>query len=200
MDKRVDRLIEAMSGEISRHGLNVLSRYPDDLLVHDRAVLSWAAVPGMRIAWLAGDSCTHIVPLELHDHETDLVSALLNMSSRDRFYMIKIGHDDFVISEVTREAFSQFAKLPSKYLAEGSKHGFWLKRRADKSPVGTIEVVSEGNWQNIVHKARIAPIAGISQMDEAALNVWCSHAVRNIAGTLFAKSEVTWVDPIRVAA
>lgn len=195
----VDRLVKAMQDEIEKHGLELLQRYPNDLLVHDRAVLDWAAVPGMEIAWMCGHSHTHIVPLGLHDEESDMVSCLLNMSKDDRFYLIKVGQDGFAFKEVTREAFGALANTPGKYQADGGMRGFWLKRR-DMSKVGTVEVISEGNWQNVVYKARIAPLAGISPMDKAALNVWCSYAIREVAGSLFAKSEITWAEPIRLAA
>lgn len=199
MTSQTDSLITVMRTEIEKHGLELLQRYPNDLLVHDRAVLDWAAVPGMRIAWMVGHSHTHIVPLGLHDEETGMVSCLLNMGRDDRFYLIEVGPSGFVMKEVTRGAFEQLAKEQTRYAMAGSPEGFWLKRR-DKSSVGTVEITRKGDWQNTVYRARISPVAGVAEIDKAALCVWCSHAIRKVAGTLFARSEITWAEPIRLAA
>lgn len=195
----VERLIKSMQDEIEKHGLEILQRYPNDVLVHDRAMLEWAAVPGMKLAWMCGHCHTHAVPLGLHREETGMVANLTNLSSEDRFYLIQVRHGGFSINEVTREAFGALANTPSEYLTLDNMRSCWLKRK-DMSRVGAIEVISEGNWQNVVYKARITPLAGISPMDKAALNVWCSYAIRKVAGSLFVKSEVTWAEPIRLAA
>lgn len=58
----IQAIIEAMKQEIAKYKLEVLQHYPKDLEI-DMATLERFAHPGMKIAWMVGDSHTHIAPL-----------------------------------------------------------------------------------------------------------------------------------------
>lgn len=53
----IDQLIDKMAALVQQKGLELLSRYPADLLVHDRRFLQENLVEGVSIAWVVGHSC-----------------------------------------------------------------------------------------------------------------------------------------------
>lgn len=67
----IQAIIEAMKNEIAKHKLELLQRYPMDLEL-DMAMLERFAQPGMKIAWMVGDSHTHSAVLGLHQSLNEL--------------------------------------------------------------------------------------------------------------------------------
>ena len=48
----VASIIQSMQDIITKHGLELMQHYPNDLWVHDKANLMVMAVPSAHIAWL----------------------------------------------------------------------------------------------------------------------------------------------------
>ena len=113
----VERIIEAAKAEIEKYALELLQRYPDDLLVHDRSALEIYAVGGARIGWMVGHSHTHLVPLGIHPGTNQEVTYLTNLANDDRFYEIVISSsgENFTMKEITREDFAGLARTPVRY-------------------------------------------------------------------------------------
>lgn len=193
----VQSILNAMTSIIQQHGLELLQRYPDDLLVHDKATLEEYAVPGARIAWMVGHSHTHIVPLGLSAKENDKVTYMTNLANDDRFYIIKVHPGRFTMGELSREQFAALKHTPVMYTREGGVSSFWLKHH--KNRVGYIALQNVGTMHQPKVSATITPVSGISALDRSALEMWCQHAIVELSRTLFVRQEVTWAEPIRLA-
>lgn len=190
-------IIDAMQDVIQKHGLQLLERYPSDLLVHDKAALEEYAVPGAMIAWMVGHSHTHIVLLGLHDDENKTVTYLTNMGNDDRFYVIKVHSGRFTMSEVSREQFAAMKSTHVPYARQGSVGNFWLVR--GKERVGHIALQNIGTLHQAKVSATITPVAGINALDRSALGKWAQKSIVEMAGTLFVWQEVTWEKPVYLA-
>lgn len=192
----INQIIAAMQDIIAKHGLELMQRYPDDLLVCDRAVLEQFALPGAKIGWCVGDSHTHITPLGIHLRENECVTYHLNLASRDRFYLLSVGQGRFTLNEQTRKSYEALANTPVPYAKEGDASSFWVLRH--KTRIGHVSLTSIGSCQEPKELARITPIAGISPQDSAALVHWCMYGIREKAHTLFVRSVVEWCEPARL--
>jgi len=187
------KINESMQAIIRQHGLEVLERYPKDVTVHDLAVLEWAAKPGAVIAWMVGHCHSHIVPLGLNPKDNENVTYLTNLASEDRFYVIRVDMaGDFTMKEIDRAGFADLSNTPVPYGREGGVTNFWLARKGNR--VGHINLENTGDWQTKRYQAVITPITGISELDQAALNLWCQNSVVEAAHTLFVSYEAVWAE------
>lgn len=199
MNQLVDKIIHAMLDQVQKYGLELMQRYPNDLLVHDRAALEKHAVSGAKIAWMVGHSHTHLTVLGLHAKENERVKYLTNLSNDDRFYVIHIaGWEQFSLKEVFRKEFENLAHTAIPYARKGEATSFWLWRGKDRIGHITMEDVSTQAGRKF--SAVISPVSGISQRDYSALNLWCQMSVVEAAHTLFVQYSTTWANPIALAA
>jgi len=187
-----------MLEKINLHGLELMQRYPNDLIVHDRAILDRVAYPGALVAWVVGDSHTHIVALGLHPKENEAVTYFTNLSRTDRFYTLSITAAAFSLKEIDRAAFLGLQTTSVPYTRTGTAQSFYLFRNDDR--IGHCRITRSGDYQSLKYTATITPIHGITEIDNAALFSWASHAVTEISQTLFAKSEFIWTEPLKSAA
>lgn len=194
----VEELLQAMRQQIEKHGLELMSRYPNDLLVHDRFVLERMSAPGAIIAWMVGHCHTHIVPLGLHPQENDTVTYLTNLAEEDRFYRIRIQEKGFTLTEVGRDAFGKLNATAVPYHREGVTGNFWLLR--GKERLGHVRVDRAGGIQDLTYRVEITPVAGISRLDRSALEHWAGRAQVEAAHSLFVRGEILWAEPVREAA
>lgn len=193
----VQSILNGMRAAITKYGLEVLQRYPDDLLIHDKAMLERFAVSDATIAWMVGHSHTHLVAVGFHPSENMNVTYLTNLANEDRFFILSIGRDNgFSMVETDRINFSILSNTPVPYLRKGDAANFWLYHHSVK--VGHIAIEQLGSWQNRKSIATITPATGISAHQRAALHIWCSHAITEITGTLFVHREIHWAIPIEI--
>jgi len=194
----VQSLLERMQAVITIYRLEVMQRYPDDLLVHDKAMLERFAIPGATIAWMAGHSHTHLVALGFHPVENLNVTYLTNLANEDRFFVLNIGEGYRIkMNEIDRQQFSALSNIPVPYERRGDSSNFWLYRQQTK--LGHVAIEQIGTWQNRKSIATITPVTGISAHERAALAIWCSYAITELTGTLFARGEISWAEPIAIA-
>lgn len=194
----VQSILERMQAVITIYRLAVLQRYPDDLLVHDKAMLEQMAVPGACIAWMVGHCHTHLVALGFHPVENLNVRYLTNLASEDRFFVLNIGQGHSIkMNELDRQQFAALSNTPVPYERRGNSANFWLYRQ--RSKLGQVAIEQFCTWQDRKCVATITPVAGISAHERAALAVWCSYAITELTGTLFARREIGWAEPIAIA-
>ena len=194
----VQSILNGMRAAITKYGLEVLQRYPDDLLVHDKAMLERFAVSGATIAWMVGHSHTHLVAVGFHPTENLNVTYLTNLANEDRFFILSIGRGNgFSMIETDRINFAALNTTLVSYQRKGDASNFWLYHHSIK--VGHVAIEQMGSWQNRKSIATITPVAGISTHQCAALHIWCSHAITEITGTLFVRSEIHWEIPTEIA-
>ena len=194
----VQSILNAMQSAIAQYGLEVLQRYPDDLLVHDKAMLERMAVPGATLAWMVGHCHTHIVSLGFHPKENMNVTYLTNLAREDRFFVLTIGHGNgFKMDEIDRQIFAALSGTAVPYRREGIASNFWLYRHSKK--IGHVAIEQVGTWQAPKAKATITPMAGVSAHERSALGLWCTYATTEIAGTIFVRSEENWAEPMALA-
>lgn len=188
----VQSILNALQAAIEKYGLKLLQRYPDDLLVYDKGMLERFAVPGAKIAWMVGHSHTHLVPLGLHPKENKNVTYMTNLGNDDKFFELNIRNGSFSMNETKRENFSALSHTEVPFDRKGDASNFWLYRQTRK--IGHIALESVGNYQERIIKAVITPVDGIASLERAALEMWCTHAIVEKAGTLFVHSEVSWAE------
>lgn len=192
----VPHLIAKMQEVITKYGLELMQRYPNDLLVHDRATLEQAAVPGAKFAWMVGHCHTHLVHLGIHPKENLNVTYLTNLADEDRFFVLDIGQGGrFKMSEVERGAFSALSRTHVPYERRGDVSNFWLYRQKER--VGHVTLQNTGTLHEPKVSVTITPMFGISGLDSAALELWARNATVEMARTLFVRSDVTWAKPIQ---
>lgn len=192
----VQAIIEALRAEIEKHGLELLQRHPKDLEEIDRKMLERFAHPGVKFAWMVGDSHTHSAPLGVHMSYNELPTYVTHLANNDRFYILSIGRQpgDFTLKEVDRAAFGALVHTPIPYKSIGASDAFWLFR--GESRVGTCTVRRSGTVVKPSWEIELTPMAGISNLDREALAEWGGRAVIKCAGTLFVHWSETWLDPI----
>lgn len=191
----IQAIIEAMKQEIAKYKLEVLQHYPKDLEI-DMATLERFAHPGMKIAWMVGDSHTHIAPLGVHQKLNEIPTYLTRLANNDRFYVLSIGHGpaQFTLKEITRNEFSALVYTTIPYKSVGPVEAFWLYR--NNARVGTCVLTREGTYEKPVYKISLTPMGGISQIDREALKEWGQQAVTSKSGSLFSYSQVEWMASI----
>lgn len=185
---QAEKILDFMVSEIKKHGLEVLDRYPNDVLVHDLAMLKTVDFPGAKIAWMVGDSHSHMVRLGLHPDENKNVTYLTNLASGDRFYLITITNGGFIGKEVTRDQFLQLQHTPVPYEMQGGKHEFSLYKRGDR--IGVSNLSLEGDPRDRVAVGKITPIGLRTKLDLAALQLWTERGLASLKGSLFGKFDI----------
>lgn len=194
----IEAIIEAFKREILKYNLELLQRHPRDLEI-DMEMLKRYAHPGLQYAWMVGDSHTHASPLGIHPKLNELPGYVTRLANNDRFYLLTVGNGptQFTLKEVDRVAFAALVHTPIPYRMVGTVDSFWLYR--NESRVGTCVVTREGTYEKPVYKIVLTPMDGISKMDREALQEWGHEAVTKKAGSLFAYSQVEWLEPIKLA-
>lgn len=194
-----NKIIEAMLAHIEHHKLELLQHYPDDLLVHDRNMLSRSAHGGAKIGWVVGDCHTHLAKLGVHAKLNEHPTYLTALGAKDRFYVIDVSRsgESFSMREVTRESFPSLAHTPIPYKQIGSASAFWLYKNDVR--VGTVKIDRTGTYEKPVYDTKLSVMAGTSDGDKAALEDWAIQAAIEMAGTFFINPRFTWEAPIELA-
>lgn len=194
----IEAAMKLMLAEIQRHGLEVIQRYPNDVLVLDRAVLEQYAHPGSTVAWMVGDTHSHIVPLGIHPLLNKLVTYLTNLASNDRFYALEFSRSgQFGIKPIDRKVFAELSQAAIPYTTKGTPTNFSLYREASR--LGHCMLTDEGTCAAPLVLVTITPRHDIRPIDKAALEEWARQAVTKHTGTLFAKSKFHWNEPVSLA-
>lgn len=192
----VEGVIKAMKQQIEKYGLELLQRYPDDLLVYDRSMLEQFITPGISIAWMVGNSHSHICPLGLHSAKNEEVTYHLNMSSDDRFFVIRFtNREEFQFKELDRKGYAALQNTRVPYQSTGSVTDYWLER--GKERVGYVHLEPVGKLGSPAYDMQITPMASASEMDKRALQVWANHSAVAAAHTLFVRTNMIWMKPFR---
>lgn len=192
----INLVIAAMLAIIKQHGLRLMETYPNDLLVHDRAVLERIAVKGGCAAWVVGDTHTHIVELGMTREENQKVTYLTNQSSNDRFYRIDFGFglNGMTFTELDRKKFEALKDTPVRY--EPSSYGLdFTLRKSGENSVGRVSITCLDAIKH-QYEVDLMPSANASRLDRAALYAWASERITG-HGTLFASWNVRWFEPAK---
>jgi hypothetical protein len=194
-----NKIIDAMLAEVERYKLELLQRYPNDLLVHDRISLERGAHAGAKFCWMVGDSHTHLARLGVHSKLNEYPTFLTNYCANDRFYVIDVARngESFTLKEVTREFFPSLSRTPIPYKRVGQANGFWLYK--NDARVGSVSIVRAGTYEKPVYETALAVMAGTSEGDKAVLEHWSMQAAIEMAGTLFVTTNFAWHPPIELA-
>lgn len=186
----VQQIINALEAKITQYGLEVLTRYPDDLYKHDRAMLERHAHPGAKIAWMVGHCHTHFCVLGVHPDENVGVTYLTNLASEDRFFVINVGQESHRLSEMNRDAFKALATTPVPFKASGSATSYYLSNKGRR--IGHVALEPVGGWQDRSYRVLITPVAGIMDADHSALEIWAAKSVVKVSGSLFTRFTIEW--------
>lgn len=193
----VENIIAKMLELVKNNELELMEHYPNDLLVHDRAVLEALAVPGAKIAWMVGHSHTHMFPLGIHPEKNISVTWVTNLSNDDRFYLITVGQQDATFKELDRKGFEALQHTPIHYSKEGSyEEDFWLRYKSAR--IGHISAQSKWAGQQRHVTVSVTPVAGISPYTRSILEMWGDYAATKVAHSLFTPRSFDWKPEIVV--
>lgn len=193
------KIVEAMLGQITRYGLELMQRYPKDLLEIDHFTLSRYALPGAKFGWCVGHSHTHLAILGIHPKRNEILTCFTNLCNDDRFYLLEVGRngETFSLKEVERKAFPDLARTRIAYKRVGKASAFWLYNGDVR--VGTCRLDFAGHKKGTpTYTATLQVMAGTCERDKVALEAWAAEAVVETAGTLFSRTEYVWDQPIQL--
>lgn len=194
---KVDDIINYLKAFIERNNLEVLSRYPNDLLVHDRNQFTKLAAPGMRFGWKADHSSTHLITIGVHLKEMELIPTLAGLTSASKYLEIFIPYVGPVCyTEHTSETFAQLANKEVPFRMVGEPSDFMVYRGARR--LGRIVLENKGYFNDSTPRTFEAniyedPTDG-SAKDIPVLRIWAEHAITTCAGTLFVRSVINHHD------
>lgn len=183
---RVTSIIEAMQTIISIHGLELMQRYPNDLLVHDRRILENLDNTTCTIAWCVGHSHTHMSVMGIHPEENDMVSCYANLGSTDKYYKLVLsGREDYKLTEMERSEFLKLSQVRVPYSLKGSNMDFNLFK--DNVSIARVTVEVSGPYIDRLFNISYQPVASLSDIDKRAVEKWAYKSIAKQAGSLFAK-------------
>lgn len=194
--KIVENIIAAMLKEVEKHHLELMRRYPLDLIKHDKCKLENLIAPGAKIAWMVGDAHTHMIFLGIHKTENDMIRCLTNLCNNDKFYVLDIkslADDGFNLKELTKEKFTLLANTPIHYSASGFDK-YSMSVMDGKDLIGGFEIAVEGGWEERIFNCTVRPKENLNKLQSTALKVWASYGVNNASGTLFSKTVFNYID------
>jgi hypothetical protein len=178
----IDQLIKTMVAEVKSNGLELLARYPDDLLVHDRRFLQEHLVEGVSIAWVVGHSHTHCALVGISDEQSDLIWHLSALSQDDVFYRIDIKSGKATLKKLSRDQFTDLSKIKPAYTAV-LNWDFEVKRNGKR--VGFVQIEPHGSYQTRTYECTVSPDPDATAKDVVALTVWAKRAIARQHGSLF---------------
>lgn len=189
---RASRLIEGMQGIIKHHGLELMQRYPDDLLVHDRRILESLENSSCSIGWCVGHGHTHMVILGVHPEENSMVDCFLNLASDDKFYKIILqGKEDFKLQEVSRANFEALKSIRVPFTKKGTHLEFTLFK--DANPMVNVHIRQDGTFETRKFFVSFQPLVDVTEFDQKSAELWAYKSIASYTGTLFyALGESTW--------
>jgi len=193
------KIVEAMLGEITRYGLELMQRYPKDLLDVDHFTLSRHALPGAKFGWCVGHSHTHLAILGIHPKRNEILTCFTNLCNDDRFYLLEVDRngETFSLKEVERKAFPDLARTRIPYKRVGKPSAFWLYNGDVR--VGTCRLDFAGHKGGTpTYTATLQVMAGTRERDLVALEAWAAESVIETAGTLFSRTQYVWEDPMQL--
>lgn len=183
----IDQLIDTMVEQVKIHGLELLSRYPNDLLVHDRAFLQDNLVEGLSIAWVVGHSHTHCALVGISEEQSDLIWHLSALSEDDIFYRIDIKRGQAKLKQLSRAEFSDLSKIKPAYTAVFDWR-FEVKRNGKR--VGFVEIEPHGTYDSRAYEATIKPDADATAKDIIGLKVMTKRGIARQHGSLFWRGNI----------
>lgn len=188
----ITRIIEAMKNAISSRGLELLKRYPNDLLVHDRAMLERYVGAGVKFAWMVGHSHTHMSVLGVHPKINQLPTYVTNLCNDDVFFVLQISSDNqnFTLKEVNRASFPLLAQTTIPFSRVGGADSFSLYK--NKNRIGSCSIKVDTSYQERVHNINLTAMNDASEFERRVLEQWACEAAIELAHSLFAKSHVVW--------
>ena len=195
--ERIDSIIAYLKAFIEHNKLEVLTRYPNDLLVHDRNQFEKLGVPGMRFGWKADHSSTHLITIGVHPKEMELIPTLANLTSASKYLEIFIPYVGPVqYTEHTAKTFAQLANKEVPFHKVGDPADFVVYRGNQR--LGRIALNNLGYLEGNTTRTFEANFYEDSN-DGFANNIpvfqlWAEHGITALAGTLFAKSTVNFFD------
>ena len=187
----IQKIIDVMQQEIVRHGFELMQRYPRDLLVHDRAILTQYAKPGAVIAWVIGHCHSQAVAVGIHQQEHSLLTALAKQSRSDQFYRLECAADTFELTHITRDDYLALSHTPIPYLATRNPKNFVLSRNG--IAVGQCQITPPDYRvsKDRTHTLALTPTCSATALDLAALECYGRQALRKIEDC-FAHLEIVW--------
>jgi hypothetical protein len=187
----IQEMIDAMQQEVVRHGFELMQRYPRDLLVHDRAILTQYAKPGAVIAWVIGHCHSQAVAVGIHEMEHSVLTTLAKQSRADQFYRLDCAADGFELTAIARDEYLALSNTPIPYRATRNPKNFILSRNG--FAVGHCQITPPDYRvsQDRIHTLELTPTRNASPLDLAALECYGRQALRKIEDC-FAHLEIVW--------
>lgn len=185
---RSEKIIEAMSKLAANQIGKLMKRYPDDVAVHDRRILDELENAVCEIAWVVGDSHTHMAVLGVSEEQNQMVNCFAWLANDDAYFRLSLlANNQFRLTALDRAAFEKLSSTKIEFLRAGNNHNFTLLKNA--LPIAAVSIESKGNWETRSFKIQIRPISDLSAFDRHAILEWTRWSIGQATGSLFFNAE-----------
>lgn len=116
---------------IHKHDLSLLDRYPDDIFVSDNDLLNRFGADDFHLAWCVGHSHSHLYPVGMHPHLSELITNCLGLSSKDLFFEIVRKKNVVTIQRLLPSDFALLSKavIPFEFKGQNLDGAiFWMSK------------------------------------------------------------------------
>lgn len=200
MNNRQIQIRAFMDKVIADNQFNVANLYPFDLKC-DEQCIEKIGESSATIAWVAGDSHTHMAVLGVHQSINEMLRCYTRLSNQDKFFkLVLTGKEDFKFTELSRDSFESMETTKVQYSALVNSHSKDFTLCKNENPIIAISFESKGDISNRVHHANLKPLAVLSDLDRYAGEVWANQALCKSLQTLFFQSEYHWIEEVQQSA
>ncbi|WP_138519216.1 hypothetical protein [Limnobacter alexandrii] len=183
----IDQLIDKMVDLVKQKGLELMSRYPADLLVHDRRFLQENLVEGVTIAWVVGNSHTHCALVGISEEQSDLIWHLSSLNESDVYCRIDVRNGKAAVKELSRQQFTDLSKIKPAYSA---RFDWQFDVRHGNDCVGHVRIEPKGSLENRAYDITVFPESNASAKDLVGLQQMAKRGAARQHGSLFWRGEI----------
>ncbi len=183
----IDQLIDKMVDLVKQKGLELMSRYPADLLVHDRRFLQENLVEGVTIAWVVGHSHTHCALVGISEEQSDLIWHLSSLNESDVYCRIDVRNCKAAVKELSRQQFTDLSKIKPAYSA---RFDWQFDVRHGSDLIGHVHIEPKGSFENRSYEITVSPKSNASAKDLVGLQQLAKRGAARQHGSLFWRGEI----------
>lgn len=189
------KIIEAISKSAATQIGELMKRYPDDLAVHDRRILDGLENAVCEIAWVVGDTHTHMAVLGVSEEQNQMVNCFARLANDDVYFRLSLlAGNQFRLTALDRAAFEKLSSTKIAFVRAGNNLNFTLLKNA--LPIAAVSIESQGNWKTRSFKIQIRPILDLSVFDRHAVLEWSRWSIGKETGSLFFEAEEPIWEPM----
>lgn len=189
------KIIEAISKSAATQIGELMKRYPDDLAAHDRRILDGLENAVCEIAWVVGDTHTHMAVLGVSEEQNQMVNCFARLANEDVYFCLSLlAGNQFRLTALDRAAFEKLSSTKIAFAKVGGNLNFTMLKNA--LPIAGVNILAKGDWKTRWFEIHIRPILDLSVIDRHAVLEWSRWSIGKETGSLFFKAEEPIWEPM----